>query len=64
MRKQTQDDLNKINKQEDLLKGNIVRMCVTKDIAELDTMALHAIERIKIIQKINYARLTEAEVEA
>ncbi len=61
MRKQTKDDLKKIQEQEDLLKGNINRMCVTDDLSELDTMANHAIKRIKIIQNINYARLIEAE---
>ena len=59
MRKQTKEDLQKIRVQEDLLKGNINRMCVTDDIGELDSMALHARERIKIIQQINYKRLTE-----
>ena len=59
MRKQTTEDLRKIRNQEDMLRGNINRMCVTDDLAELDTMALHAIERIRLIQKINYERLTE-----
>lgn len=61
MRKQTSDDLKKIYNEEELLKGNISRMCTTDKLSELNTMAHHAIERIKIIQKINYARLTEDE---
>ena len=61
MRKQTYSDLRDIRNQEDLLRGNINRMCVTDSLSELDTMAHHAIERIKIIQNINYKRLTEKE---
>lgn len=61
MRKQTKDDLEKISVQEDLLKGNINRMCVTDDIGELDSMALHARKRIEIIQQINYKRLMEVK---
>lgn len=59
MRKQTQDDLKKIDEQRDLLKGNINRMCVTKDMEELQEMYDYAKYRIDNIFHVNYDRLTE-----
>ena len=38
----------------DTIQGEINRMCVTKDLAELDTMALHAKENIKKLQDMRY----------
>ena len=38
----------------DTIQGEINRMCVTKDLAELDTMALHARENIKKLQDMRY----------
>ena len=61
MRKQTREDLQKIQIEEDMLKGNINRMCVTDDLDELESMAEYAIDRIKKIWRINYERLTENE---
>ena len=63
MRKQTQEDLNKIYHQEDMLKGNINRMCVTDNITELYRMAHFAYRRITAILEINEDRLTEEEDE-
>ena len=61
MRKQTQDDLNKIYEQIDLLKGNINRMCVTDDMMELQRMFDLARIRLNNIHSINFKRLTEGE---
>lgn len=43
----------------DTIQGEINRMCVTSDLAEMDTMALHARENLKILQKANFERITE-----
>ena len=51
---QTKEELNLA----DTIKGEINRMCVTNDIAELDTMALHARGNIKILQSLRYASIT------
>ena len=59
MRKQTKEDLQKIQIEEDMLKGNINRMCVTDDWDELESMTKFAIERVKKIALINYDRLAE-----
>ena len=61
MRKQTQDDLKKIDEQRDLLRGNINRMCVTDSLEELRDMNRWAKARINQITSINYRRLTEQE---
>ena len=61
MRKQTQDDLKKIDEQIGLLKGNINRMCVTDSLEELRDMDRWAKARINQIVAINYCRLTEQE---
>ena len=36
----------------DTIKGEIIRMCVTKELAELDSMALHAVKNIEKLQKM------------
>lgn len=41
----------------DTIQGEINRMCVTHDIAELDTMALHARKNIEKLQKMRYEQL-------
>lgn len=51
---QTKEELNLA----DTIKGEINRMCVTNDIAELDTMALHARGNIKRLQSLRYASIT------
>lgn len=61
MRKQTAKDLAEIREQEDMLKGNINRMCVTKDMTEWIKQKNLAIYRIGVIADINYRRLTESE---
>ena len=51
---QTKEELNLA----DTIKGEINRMCVTDDIAELDTMALHARRNIERLQSLRYASIT------
>ena len=38
----------------DVINMEINRMCVTDDLAELDTMALHAGENLKKLHKMRY----------
>ena len=38
----------------DTLQGEINRMCVTKDLSELDSMALHARKNIERLQAMRY----------
>lgn len=51
---QTKEELNLV----DTIKGEINRMCVTDNIAELDTMALHARRNIERLQSLRYASIT------
>lgn len=51
---QTKEELNLA----DTINGEINRMCVTDDIAELDTMALHARRNIERLQSLRYASIT------
>lgn len=39
------------------IKGEIDRMCMTDSLSEADTMALHAHENIRILQKLRYKQL-------
>ena len=39
----------------EMIRGEINRMCVTDDLAELDTMADHAIRNIEKLQNMRYA---------
>lgn len=61
MRKQTEEDLRIIYEEEDALKGNINRMCVTDNMYELMIMSHEAIRRIERISRINFSRLAEDE---
>lgn len=56
------DFLNEIRNTEDMLKGNINRMCVTNDIKELRDMCNHAKRWIQHIYDMNYDRLMKKGV--
>ena len=45
----------------DTIQGEVNRMCVTKDLNELDTMALHA---IKNIEKLKIMRFADFRIES
>lgn len=45
----------------DTIQGEINRMCVTKELAELDSMALHAKKNIERLQAMRYADLKEGD---
>lgn len=47
----------------DTIQGEINRMCVTKDITELDIMASCARKNIEKLQKIRYEDLTHSEIQ-
>ena len=47
----------------DTIQGEINRMCVTKELAELDSMALHAKKNIERLQAMRYADLKEGAQE-
>lgn len=49
----TNDELNRIRIEEDMLKGNINRMCVTDSLKELFSMYDFALKRISTIYNIN-----------
>lgn len=57
MRSLTRDELQKIWNEEDMLKGNINRMCVTDDMEEFERMFEFAKKRILTIYTINLFRL-------
>ena len=40
----------------DTIKGEINRMCVTKELSELDSMALHARKNIEKLQRMRYEK--------
>lgn len=61
MRKQTAKDLAEIREQEEMLKGNINRICVTDSLQELIEQKSFAELRIARILAINLSRLTESE---
>jgi hypothetical protein len=47
----------------DTIEGEINRMCVTNDLAELDAMALHAKKNIEKLSRLIYdARFRKLEV--
>ena len=60
MRKQA-EDYKKIQIEDDMLRGNICRMCVTKDEQELNIMCIHAIRRVLNILDINRKRFYEED---
>ncbi len=47
----------------DTIKGEINRMCVTDSLAELDTMADHAIRNIEKLQNMRFADLARERKE-
>jgi len=47
----------------DTTKGEINRMCVTDSLAELDTMADHAIRNIEKLQNMRFADLVRERKE-
>ena len=48
----------------DTINGEINRMCVTDSLAELDTMADHAIRNIEKLQNMRFADLVGERKEA
>ena len=55
----TKEELNKVYNIEDMLQGNINRMCVTHNMKELNDMRTWAEARIAEIFEMNYARINE-----
>ena len=47
----------------DTIKGEINRMCVTDSLAEVDTMADHAIRNIEKLQNMRFADLVREREE-
>lgn len=45
----------------DTIQGEINRMCVTKDLSELDSMALHAKKNLEKLSKMIYDARFRAE---
>lgn len=45
----------------DTIQGEINRMCVTKELSELDSMALHAKKNIEKLQRMKYEKDFAAE---
>lgn len=62
MRNLTNEELQKIYNEEDMLKGCINRMCVTKDMMEFNAMYKSAIDRINRLTNICVKRFLESEV--
>jgi len=57
-RSMTRDEHQMIMNIADMIQGEINRMCVTDELAELDTMAFHAEENIKRLRDMRYRELT------
>lgn len=55
----TKEELNKIHEAEDMLKGNINRMCVTDNLIEFARMYYFAKKRIDTIFEINLERIKD-----
>lgn len=55
----TDDEIHKIRHEEDMLQGNINRMCVADDSEELLTMLYFAHLRLNTIYKICRNKFTE-----
>jgi len=51
----TEEERKKMMNLADMIEGEINRMCVTKDLSELDTMALYARKNIEKLQNMRYA---------
>ena len=50
----TEQERKKMFNLVDTIQGEINRMCVTDDLAELNTMAHHAIQNIKNLQDMRF----------
>lgn len=46
----------------DTIQGEINRMCVTKELTELDSMALHAVKNIENLKNMRYSDFSDNEV--
>ncbi len=57
----TREEHQKMLNLADMIQGEINRMCVTDEIAELDTMAFYAVENIKRLRDLRYRELTGQE---
>lgn len=57
-------DVRKIDILADTIQGELNRMCVTDDIAELDSMALHAKKNIDRLQKMAYENIKDRQIVA
>lgn len=57
----TEDQLNKVRIEKDMLTGNINRMCVTDDIFEFVKMYYFAKRRIDLIFDLNFKRFKNEE---
>ena len=55
----TDDELNRIRNEEDMLKGNINRMCICDDIKELEDMYNWATKRLFRIYRINLDKFVD-----
>ena len=55
----TNDELNRIQNEEDMLKGEINRMCVTDSLKELFSMYDFALKRISNIYNINLEKFLD-----
>ena len=62
MRSLTTNELQQIYNEEEMLKGCINRMCVTKDAIEFNAMYESAMLRLISIFEINLERFKESEV--
>lgn len=59
----TNVELNRIRNEEDMLKGNINRMCVTDSLKELYSMYDFALKRISRIYNINLEKFLKDDSE-
>ena len=55
----TEEEHKKMMNLADMIEGEINRMCVTRDLSELDAMALHARKNIEKLQNMRYADFKE-----
>lgn len=59
MRRLNEEELKKVYFAEDMLKGNINRMCTTHEVSEFVINYNHALDYINQIRSINVKRLFE-----
>lgn len=62
MRTLTNEELQRIYIEQDMLRGNISRMCTTDDMIEFDVMCETALKRLRYIIEICDKRFLESEV--